>query len=77
MPMEELVEVDVEEADKKVGMGEAPPTEDSGPEQAPMLHATLPVVARLWAGGPSDQVARQGPAASLKARGKASIIQLE
>ena len=58
MPIEEPVEVDVEEVDKKVDMGEVPPTGDLGPEQALVPWATLPVVAGFWAGGPSDQVAR-------------------
>ena len=77
MPVEELVEADVEEADKEVDVGKAPPTGDSAPEQAPAPWATLSVMPRFWAGGPSDQVARREPATSMRARGKVPAIQAE
>ena len=58
MSMEELMEEDVEEADKevakKVDVGEAPPTGDLVPEQALVLLATLLAVAGIWASGPGD-----------------------
>ena len=75
MPMEESVEK--EEAGKDVDVGEVPPTEESVPEQAPALPATLLAASRMWAGGPGDQVARQGPPVSLRARGKAPTIHAE
>ena len=71
----ELVEADVEEADKEADMGEAPPTGDLAPEQAPAPWATLPAAPRFWAGGLSDQVAWREPATSLRAWGKAPAIQ--
>ena len=57
MPVEELVEEDVEEVGEDADMGEMPPTEESMPEQVPAPLATLLVAAGIWAGGPSDQVA--------------------
>ena len=42
-----------------------------------MLLATLLVAAGIWAGGPSDQVAGQRPAANLRAQGKAFTVQAE
>ena len=35
------------------------------------------VMPRFWVVGPSDQVARRGPATSLRAQGEAPIIQAE
>ena len=75
MPMEELVEKDVEEVDKEVDVGEAAPTGDLAPEQAPAPPVTLLVAAGIWAGGPSDQVAGRRPAASLRAQGKVPAVQ--
>ena len=77
MPGKEPMEENVEEVDEEVDMVEAPPTGDSVPEQEPALPVALLAVARIWAGGPSDQVARRGPDTSLKARGKAPAIQAE
>ena len=37
----------------------------------------MPVVPRFWVVGPSDQVARRGPAASLRAQGKMLAMQVE
>ena len=51
-PMEED-----EEVDKEVDVGEAPPTGDLVPEQVLALLATLLAEARIWAGGPGDQMA--------------------
>ena len=67
----------MEEADKEVDMGEAPPTGDSVPEQATVPWVTLPAVAGFWVGGPSDQVAGREPATSLRAWGKVPTIQVE
>ena len=74
--MEEQMEVDAEEADKEVDMGEAPPTGDSAPEQAPVSLVTLLAAAGIWVGGPSDQVAGREPAASLRAWGKVPAVQV-
>ena len=71
------MEADEEEADKEMDVGEVPPTGYLAPEQVPVPPATLLAVARIWAGGPGDQVAGQGPATSLRARGKAPAIQVE
>ena len=54
--MKELIEE--EEAGKDANVGEVPPTGDLAPEQAPVLPVTLLAVARIWAGGPGNQVAR-------------------
>ena len=67
IPMEELVEE--EEAAKKADMREAPPTRDSAPEKAPALPVNFPVAAGFWVGGPSDQVAGQGPGCQIKCLG--------
>ena len=63
------MEEDVEEVDAEMDMGEAPPTRNSAPEQAPALLATMLAMAGIWAGGPSGQVAE--PGVSSRARGKA------
>ena len=55
--MVEPVEVDVEEVSEEVEVGKVPPTGESVPEQAPALLETLLVAARIWAGGPGNQVA--------------------
>ena len=57
------------EVGKEVDMGEVPPIGDLLPEQALAPWATLPVAARFWVGGPSDQVARRGPGHQLKGPG--------
>ena len=75
MPMEEPVQE--KEAGKDVVMGVATPTEELAPEQALALLMTLLAVAGIWARGPSDQVAGQGPGTSLRAPGKAPTIQVE
>ena len=72
MPMKEPVEE--EEGGEDADVGEAPPTEESVPEQVPVPPVTLLVVAGIWAGGPGDQLAGQGPATSLRAWGKAPAI---
>ena len=77
MPVEELVEEDVEEVDKEVDLGELAPTGDLAPEQAPAPLVTLLVVAGIWEGGWADEVAGRGPAASLRAWGKVPAIQVE
>ena len=63
------------EVDKEVDMGEAPPTGDSAPKQALAPPVTLPAAAGFWLGGPSDQVARRGPATSSRAGDKVPTIQ--
>ena len=68
MPMEEPMEADVKEADEEVDVGEAPPTGDLAPEQAPAPRVTLPAAAGFWVGSPSDQVAGRELAASSRAR---------
>ena len=67
--MEEPIEEDVEEEDKEIDVGDAPPNGDLALEQAPAPLATLLAVARVWAGGPANQVASQGLGASLRALG--------
>ena len=67
MPVDELVEEDVEEADEEVDVEEVPPTGDLVAEQAPAPPATLLTAAGIWASGSSDQVAGQGLATSLRA----------
>ena len=69
------MEEDVEQVDAEMDMGEAPPTGVSVPEQAPALPATMLVMAGIWAGGPSSQVAK--PGISSRARGKAPARQAE
>ena len=69
------MEEDVEEADTEMDMGEAPPTGVSAPEQAPVLPATMQVMAGIWVGGPSGQVAE--PGVSSRAWGKAPARQAE
>ena len=71
------MEEDVEVADKEMDMGEAPPIEHLVPEQAQALPATVLEASRIWVGGPSGQVAGQGPAASERAQGKAPTVQAE
>ena len=56
--MEGPMEEDIEEADKEMDVGKAPPTGELAPEQALALPATLLVASGIWAGGPSSQVAR-------------------
>ena len=71
------MEVDIEDVDEELDVGEAPPTGDSAPEQAPAPPATLPAAAGVWLGGPSDQVAGSAPVASSRSQGKAPTIQAE
>ena len=77
MPVEEPLEEDVEEAGKDADMGEAPPPEESEPEQAPVPPATYLAVAGIWAGSPGNRVAGRGPAASSRAQGKVPTIEAE
>ena len=70
-PMEE----DVEDADAEIDVGEAPPTGDSVPEQAPAPPVTMLMTAGIWAGSPSGQVAE--PVVSLRGQGKAPAGQAE
>ena len=56
------MEEDVEEADAEMDVGEAPPTGDLVPEQAPALPATMLAMAGIWAGGQDDQVASRASA---------------
>ena len=65
----------LEEADKEIDVGKAPPTRDLAPEHAPALLATLLAMDGIWMGGRGNQVA--GPAISSRARGKAPAIQAE
>ena len=58
--MEEPMEEDVEEVDAEMDMGEAPPTGVSAPKQAPAPPASMLVMAGIWVGGPSGQVAKPG-----------------
>ena len=53
--------------------GEAPPNGVSVPKQALVPPATMLVMAGIWVGGPSGQVAE--PGISSKARGKAPAGQ--
>ena len=69
------MEEDVEEADTEMDVGEAPPTGVSAPEEAPAPPATMLVMAGIWAGGPSGQVAELG--ISSRARGKVPAAQAE
>ena len=55
--MEGPIEEDVEEVDAEIDVGEAPPTGDSVPEQAPAMLATMLAMAGFWVGGQDDQVA--------------------
>ena len=71
------MEEDVEEADEEMDMGEAPPTRELVPEQALVLPATVLAASGIWVGGPSGQVARQGPATSERTRGKVPALQAE
>ena len=71
--VERSIEEDVEEMD----VGEAPPTRELVPEQAPAPPVTLLATAGIWVGSRGDQVARQGLATSLRARCKAPTIQVE
>ena len=75
MPMEEPVEE--EKVGKDVDMGEVPPIRDSVPEQVVALAETLLVAAGICTSGPGNQVAGQGPAASLRAWGKAPTVHVE
>ena len=45
------MEEDVEEVDKEIDVGEAPPIAELAPEQAPVLPATLLAMAGIWVGG--------------------------
>ena len=72
MEMNEEVE-EGEELEMGVGLS----TKDLAPKQVLVLWATMPAVPRFWAVGPSEQVARRGLAASLRAQGKVPAIQLE
>ena len=75
--MEGRIEEDVEEANKEMDVGEAPPIGESAPEQVLAPPATFLTIAEIWASGPSGQVAGQGLTASKRARGKAPAIQVE
>ena len=69
------MEEDVKEVDAKMDVGEAPPPGVSAPEQAPAPPATMLVMAGIWAGGLSGQVAK--PGISSRARGKVATGQVE
>ena len=73
--MEGPIEEDVEEVDAEMDVGEAPPTGDLAPEQAPAPPATMLAMASIWAGGQDNQVA--GPGISSRARGKVPATQAE
>ena len=73
--MERPMEEDFEEANAEMDVGEAPPTGDLAPEQAPAPPATMLVTAGIWVGGPSSKVAK--PGISLRARGKVPAAQAE
>ena len=73
--MEGPMEEDVEEANAKMDMDEVPTTGDSVPEQALAPLATMLATTGIWVGGPSGQV--PGPIVSLRAWGKAPIVQAE
>ena len=75
--MVEPIEEDKEEVDGEEDMGEGTSTADLAPKQAPALWETMHEVPKFWAEGPSIQVARIGPAASSKARGRVLAIQVE
>ena len=75
--MEGPMDEDVEEADKEMDVGKAPLTRDLVPEQALAPPAILPAMAGIWGGGQGDQVAGQGPATCLRARGKVPAVQVE
>ena len=65
----------MEEADKEMDVGEAPPTGDSVPDQVLAPPATMLEMAGIWMGGQDDQVA--GPGISSRAQGKAPTGQAE
>ena len=69
------MEEDVEEVDTEMDVGEAPPIGFLAPEQAPAPPVTMLVMAGIWAGGPSGQVAELD--ISSRARGKAPARQAE
>ena len=73
--MEGPMEEDVEEPDKDMDMGGAPPNGELVSKQAPVLPVTKLVTAGIWAGGRGDQVARLG--ISSRAQGKAPTVQAE
>ena len=73
--MEGPMEEDVEEADTEMDVGEAPPTGVLAPEQVPAQLATMLVMAGIWVGGPSGQVAE--PGISSRGRGKAPTREAE
>ena len=75
--MMELMQKDKEERYKVVNMGKGSSTEDLVPNQAPVPWATMSAAPGFWVPGPSDQVARKGPANSLRARGKVPARQVE
>ena len=56
--MERPMEEDFEEANAEMDVGEAPPTGDLVPEQAPVPLVTMLAMAGIWAGGQDDWVAR-------------------
>ena len=67
------MEEDVEEVGTEMNVGEAPPTGDLAPEQAPVPPATMLATAGICVGGPSGRVAE--PGVSLSAQGKAPAAQ--
>ena len=69
------MEEDFEEADAEMDVGEAAPTGVLAPEEALALPAMILVMAGIWVGGPSGQVAELG--ISSRARGKAPAGQAE
>ena len=74
----ELMGGDEEEEDEEVDdVEEGSSTEDWVPKQGPAPQGTIPVVPRIWAMGPSDELASRRPATSSKAWGKVPTIQAE
>ena len=73
----ELIKEDEQEEEDKEDPWEGSSTEDLVPQQALALWATISVVPGFWAVGPSDEVAKRGPATNSTAQGKTPAIQAE
>ena len=72
--MAELMGEDKKKVDKEVDMGEGSSTRDLVHQQVLMLWVTMPAAPRFWAAGPSEQVAKRGPATSSTASGKVPTV---
>ena len=63
----EPIEEDKEKENEEVDLEKDSSTKDLAHQQVPVPQATMPIAPGFWASGPSDKVARRGPATSLKA----------